>query len=177
VPFVTERYYRPEAAEGRRTDATCPPAPSVWLFDRDGVIVGARATRETGAISIELTFEIPEGKLVQLVEDAIAVEIDGRSSRAPLRGSTFVSWGKTREVAADESLEGASRHVFQSNYTPYYGVSNAVYAYRATVETGTPPELLDVRLPKFRVNGAPRSLPDVRFQWDSVFHWIYGLNC
>jgi hypothetical protein len=177
APFVTTPYYRPQAVEGRTTEATCPGVSSIWLFERDGVVVGSRATKHNDGLSIHMTFEVSEGNSAKLLSQSVEVVTpDGMVRKGLLSGSVMVSHGRTREIEAGELLKGASRSLFGAGYAPYYRIRNELYWFTASVDVANPEEFV-VRLPPFIVNGVEQSVPEIVFRSDSEFHWIESLNC
>jgi hypothetical protein len=178
VPFVTLPYYRPQAVEGRIAEANCPPAKSVWLFERDGIVVGARAEKRGDGMSIHMYFDVPAGKSAKLLSPNVeATTPDGTVWKGELSGSVMVSHGRTRKLEPGELLTGASRGLFGAGYSPYVGATrNELYSFTACVNASHAEELV-VRLPPFLVNGVEQSVPEIVFRSDSEFHWIMPLNC
>lgn len=177
VPFHTDVYHRPSAAEGHVIRANCPPVPSFWLIERDGVLVGTRVRKWGAETTIELTFEIPEGKNVTMLSHTISVVTpNGTARKLDLSGNVMEIHGRSQTVQLGDLLTGGRKSLFGPGFLPYANVRNKVYWFSASFAAEIPDQLT-VHFPSFLVDGAERAIPDVNFSQDSEFHWITSLNC
>lgn len=177
VPLVSSEYYRPHSAEGRATKATCPPDPSFWLIDRDGVVVGTRVRYANMSIKIDMTFEVPKGEEVRLLSQTLtATTSSGQSLQGNLAGSVMPSYGRTRKIVPGETLKGGNRVLFGPGYSPYFRIFHNLYWFSASLDINHPDQIA-VRFPLFLVNNVEESLPVINFTLDTEFHVLDAINC
>lgn len=180
VPFVTSTYYRPEARGGRIAQAHCPPLPSFLLFDQDGVVIGAQLSSRGEQIAITMTFEVPEGRTVNLLGGEVGVRSGGGAeANGELTGSMWVGLGVTTDFPPDLPLSGKTQRwrIRPFQQTTLYGTTKHAYFWFQAIVDIPESGHFTVALPAFTVNEVESKLPKIEFRLHTEFHWVYPLNC
>ena len=174
---MTTNFYLPEAVGGKVVEAHCPPVESFILFEKQGVIIGCQASSKTfDKISITVTFEVPEGKVVALKGNKIySLENDKVFSNATLEGRIWVSMGKTAEFPVDSLMMGKTEWKILKQVTLYSTTKHAYYIFSATL-TVPDPDYFVLRMPDIQVNEIHVVLPKVKFVRSSKTY-LGPLNC
>ncbi len=180
VPFVTTTYYRPEAPEGRIARAHCPSLPAFVLFDQDGIVVGARVSWWEEQMAITMTFEVSEGRTVNLLGGQVRIHSPGGvAASGELTGHMWVGLGATADFPPDFPLVGKTRRwrIGPFKQTTHYGTTKHAYFW-FSAKVGIPEsDRFTVALPAFTINGVESKLPEIEFRLSTQFHWIYPVNC
>lgn len=179
APAVTIPYYRPVAAGGTVVNAHCPPVDSFVLFEEHDIIVGAHAAfSEEGRLSATITFEVPKGKTVRLLDQDLWVNIPSRgSSKVKLSGYIWTGAGRTSDFSPATPLIGETgKKLFLKQVTLYGTTNHAYYMFYATLDVSEPEPIM-LKIPKFSVGDIVVELPEVKFEWSSKFFSVYPFNC
>jgi len=169
VPYAPISYYEPDAGgRGRLVTATCPPGEKFLRLYVSGVKVGVRAEEWR----ISMTFEIPEGKEVRLLSDAIeVVRASGKRKQLRIEGGDFT---------LGETMHGAKRRRFKDP-VPYSGISNKIYwlgvQFEESLGYGLDLDNAVIHFPPFEIDGKQKSLPEITITKVKKGVWFYPLNC
>ncbi|MGH3056153.1 MAG: hypothetical protein ACRDL7_14360, partial [Gaiellaceae bacterium] len=112
---------QPHAEGGRLKNRTCPPVPEFLLFRQDDV-VAAVSTREAGPgrRDVLLSFEVPEGRTVRLVErDIEVITRTGERARSPLAGRFYGPNNQSGEIDPDSLMRGRTKRLRRGTFTGY----------------------------------------------------------
>lgn len=178
APVMLE-FYRPSAPEGEVVRSGCPPGQRFILFKRHDVTIGATLGR--------VAFEVPAGKLVILLDQAVEASSPARGTwKSRLHTGTVWAPGsfQPRQIQPDKPLPGITSQQttawwpFSGTPTPWGNSRHAYYqfefsAFPADAKASEPNV---IRLPKFSVNDIVVELPPITFTPESESA-IVGLNC
>ena len=176
----TISYLHPSALEGKLVSAHCPPAKSVLLFEKQGVVVGVRATASFSRedqVDVAITFEVPEDKTVQLIDNHIEAYVGSQKiSEAKLSVLVWKSRFKTADFSPDSPLIGKTeRSLFFEQVTMYGTTEHAYYIFKTSL-TVPESETFMLKMPGFLVDNVKVELPIVKFMKTEEFA-IQPLNC
>jgi hypothetical protein len=150
------------------------------LFDRDAVVIGTRVSWWEEQMAVTMTFEVPEGRTVNLLGGQVGVHSPGGvAASAELTGYLRVGMGATTDFPPDFPLVGKTQRwrVRPFQQITHYGTTKHAYFWLGA-RVGIPEsERFTVVLPAFTINGVESKLPEIEFRLDTEFHWIYSLNC
>jgi hypothetical protein len=150
------------------------------LFDQDGVVVGARVSWWEEQLSISMTFEVPEGRTVNLLSGLVEVQgPEGVVASGDLTGYLKVGMGATTDFPPDLPLVGKTQRwrVRPFKQVTHYGTTNRAFFWFSTTIGIPESNRFAVALPAFKINGVELELPEIEFRLDTEFHWVYPLNC
>ena len=178
APVMLE-FYRPSAPEGEVVRSGCPPGQRYILFKSHDVTIGATLGR--------IAFEVPEGKVVILLDQEVEASARARGTWKS-RLAPGIVWPpgsfQPRHIQPDQPLMGiTSKHTtawwpFSGTPTPWGNSRHAYYQFEfsALPAEAKVSEPHVIRLPKFSVNHIVVELPPITFTPDSELA-IVGLNC
>jgi hypothetical protein len=175
---MTTKFYRPAAIDGKVVFAHCPPVESFILFETGGIILGSKASKSTDdLITVMITFEVPDGKKVKLMDHEIYSLIDNQVfARSNLLGAVRVSAGRTSEFIATTPMLGKTeKKLFFKQITLYGTTEHAYYFFSGQLSVPNLESFI-IKLPNFSVNGVLVKPPIIRFSQDSM-QYIGSLNC
>ncbi len=165
-------YYRPEAADGSVVRAMQPRTKSAILFDREGVIIGFNtAYTYEHALSASISFEVPEGKVVQLVEHNLEVQVNSASFNSALSGKIWTGPGRTTNFPLNTPMIGKNAGKKFGTATGFGNTDNAAYFFTASLFTKPAPKAFKIKIPKFLINNTEVDLPIVSLKLDSEDLW------
>jgi hypothetical protein len=186
APVMLE-FHRPSAPGGKVVRAGCPPDKFI-LFERHDVTIGtSTGVASKGLVGGVVTFEVPEGRVVLLLDQEVEVSASSRgTSKGRLTPGTVWAPGsfQPRDAQPDKPLMGiTSKHriawwPFSAAPTPYGHSRHAYYSFKFSVSLAEAEvsEAYVLKLPKFSVNDIVVELPPITFIQDREFA-IVGLNC
>jgi hypothetical protein len=183
APVLTD-FYRPAAPDGRVARTHCPPAQRIILFERHDVTIGITIGMfSKGHVEGMVTYEIPEGKVVYLLDQEVEVSVPSRgTTKAKLTSGLVWSGGlfsQPHDASPANPLIGkTTMRLLFSTPTRYGKTNHASYTFRFSGSLDRPevPESLAIKLPRFSVNDTEVDLPPITFILDREFA-IIGLNC
>jgi len=174
---MTTSFYRPEAPGGRVVLAHCPPVRSFILLEHDGVILGARVSDASAdGLSVTITFEVPVGKTVRLLDDVVEVFSPVMDTvTGVLTGSVWASPGRTRDFPLDAPMLGQTTPRLFDQITAYGQTEHAYFIFDASLAV-RPSELFSLALPGISVNDSDVTFPPITLRRDSKTY-LGSLNC
>jgi hypothetical protein len=181
-------FHRPSAPEGKVVRTSCPPVHRFILFERHDVTIGTSSgVGAKGPLKGVVSFEVPEGKVVRLLDQEIEVSAPSRGTWKG-RLAPGIVWPpgsfQPRDAQPDKPLMGITlKHMiawwpFSAAPTPYGHSRHAYYSFEFSVSLAEAEvsEAYVLKLPKFSVNDVVVELPPITFIRDREFA-IVGLNC
>lgn len=175
---MTTSFYRPDAQDGRVVRGQCPPVHSFILFERNNVIVAAKASYPSeDQIIVTVTFEVPENNVVHLIDKTVEVSTPSQGTfKGVLSGYIWTSPGRTSDFQSEMPLTGKTKKNLFLDQVTFYGVTeHAYYAFNASLSMPFT-EMFLLRLPRFLVNNIEVELPLINFRHTSE-SYIGSLNC
>jgi len=174
APILTT-FEQPQASGGVIVQRTCPPTPSVLLFKKEGVVAAISMNEpEAGRTALQVSFEVPSGRTVRLLERALEVSI---ARGEHYRSELFCLWcGAGGKSVDPESLITGRTNRWPLGTTTGYGTTRHTF-YLFSTEVATILEgTFTVTLPKVLLNGRLWEMPPVLFT--RVRKWIISpFNC
>lgn len=177
-------FYHPGAAEGAVTRNVCPPVDNLIIFEKRQVTIKVTAYVAHQAAIGTLTFLVPEGRRVQLLDQQVEVstEAAGVVTGALQPGSAWMpgAFQPTR-ITADQPLPGRSKSG-RPSWLPFSRTPgqprhiNYNFGFTTPLGTDTDPKAFILQVPSFRVDGTAITLPPIEFTRDRKLV-ISGLNC
>jgi hypothetical protein len=170
---VSTRYYLPAAQGGTIVRAMQPRTNSVILFERHSVIVGVNTTDYGDQFNASISFEVPEGNIVQLLEHHIEVSVPSKESwKSNLSGHIWTGPGRTGDFPVDAPMIGKNKGWRLGTAKGYGNTKNAAFFFKALLFATPGPKTFVIKMPKFRVNNMEVELPLIEFTFGSENLWI-----
>ncbi|GEM_PF-5540174 len=181
--------YRASASDGEILRAhLCPPEPhSVIRFERHGVLVSARAFyKSDNQIWVRTAFEVPEGKVVRLLDHVVKVSVPARGSfegdlsggRIPLKhepdSPSTPMMGETIKHKL-RMFEGWPTLYDPPGLVMFAKTPHASYWFDAFLSVPKS-DAFTLKLPRFLVNDVEVELPVINFTRHIDFY-IAPMNC
>ena len=180
VKIVTA-YYQPSAISGTNVRAIKrqPATNSVMLFEIQGVIVGMNTfyqpeQRDSSANKLyaDISFEIPEGKIIELLDYEIEVFAPtGNSWKSELSGKIWTGPGRAEKFPRYAPMIGRNKAWRLGTAQGYGNTKHAAFFFSALLFEGSELETLQVKIPKFLINGFEVEIPIITLELDSEDIW------
>jgi hypothetical protein len=170
--------YQPSAPGGVVLSAHCPPEPrSVIRFERDSILVSAKASYNSeyprrNGIGVRITFEVPEGKVVRLLDGVVEVSV-------PILGSFKGELSGPVPPGTPMAGETTKNKRWGTLYDPpsaMFAMTNHASYYFKTFLSMPNSDTFTLKLPKFLINDVEVELPVINFNRNLDFY-IAGINC
>jgi hypothetical protein len=176
--YWTERYYEPSAPGGRLVRPYCGGSvgPRNTLdFTLGDVGASVFAYQNAEQLSVGMSFSVPAGRVVRLIEDRAVVRLNGRPEALVAAFGEIRSSGPDRErwtLPATAPMAGASQPAVKGSSQ----LGHRSFVMRATVTTAerTP---FTVDFPRFAIDEQPMTVPRIEFapkRWHTIF---MPINC
>jgi len=166
-------YYHPEALGGKVVRAMEPRTNSVILFERQGSIIGINTCiNGKHQLDVSISFEIPDDKVVQLLEQHIEVSVPSKSiSKRKLSGRIWTGLGRTEGFPLDAPMIGMNSGWRFGTAKGYGETKYAAYFFKALLFPSQEEKTFEIKIPRFLVNNTEVELPKIRFTLDSEDIW------
>jgi hypothetical protein len=178
---VTSPYYRPSADTGENVRAIKrqPRTDSVILFRHDGVIVGVNTLLKSkhhgfseSTLSVDISFEIPEGNEIRLVDKHVKVFAPLESWNSELLGRIWIAPGRTEIFPIEKMMIGKSDAVRFGTAQGYGNTKNATFFFSALILKGAELETFELELPGFVINDFEVNEPIISFNLNEEDVWV-----
>jgi len=151
----------------------------VILFERQGVIVGVNTFYEsiqhgypTNKLYADISFEIPEGEVVQLVQHHVEVSAPSKDSwKSELSGKVWTGPGRTENFSRDAPMIGKNKAWRFGTAQGYGNTKHAAFFFSALLFEGFELETLEMNIPKFLINDFEVALPMITLKLNSEDIW------
>jgi hypothetical protein len=170
---VSTPYYLPAATGGTIVRAMQPRTNSVILFKRQGVIIGVNTTDYGDRFNASISFEVPEGKIVQLLEHHIEVSGPSKESwKSNLSGHIWTGPGRIGDFPVNTPMIGKNEAWRFGTAKGYGNTGHAAFFFKAFLFATPGPKTFVIKMPKFRVNNMDVELPLIEFTFGIENLWI-----
>jgi len=173
VVNIPKTFYRPAAPGGTVVRAMQPRTTSVILFERQDVIVGVNTTYDyKNQLYVSISFEIPNDKVVQLLENTVEVSVASKEMRkSKLSGRIWTGAGRTKDFPLKTPMVGRDKGWSLGTAKGYGNTKYAAFFFNALLFTAPEAETFEIKIPRFLVNNIESVLPIIEFTLDSENLW------
>lgn len=168
----TFSYYHPESPGGTVIRASEPPTNSVLLFHIQEVIIGVNTQPVSDGVKLSISFEVPSGSTARLNEHHVELVLDSKESVAELSGSIWVGPGRTGLFRTESIMNGEDKGAKFGEGRGFANTKYAAFFFHALLFNEPWPDVFNLRLPTFTVNGVETNLPLVRFTLVQEKLWV-----
>jgi hypothetical protein len=178
---ITRPYYHPSAPDGTNVRAIKrePRTNSAILFEHQGVIIGINTFYKskahgypTNQLHADISFEIPEGNTVQLVQHHIAVSAPRVDSwKSKVSGRVWTKPGRTEEFPRDATMVGRNKAWRWGTAQGYGNTKHATFFFSALLFEGFELKNLEIKIPTFLINNQEVELPIITLKLNSEDLW------
>lgn len=170
---IPTSYYRPEALGGKVVRTMEPRTNSAILFERQGSIIGINTSpNDKGQLYVSISFEIPDDKVVQLLEQHVVVSVPSKGIwKSKLSGLIWTGLGRTEGFPLDAPMIGMNSGWRFGTATGYGNTKYAAYFFKALLFPSQEEKTFEIKMPKFLMNNTEVELPQIRFILDSEDLW------
>jgi len=170
---IPTTFYRPAAPEGTVVRGMQPRTNSVILFERQDVIVGVNTTYDNkNQLYVSISFEIPNDKVVQLMEHTVEVSVASKEMRKrELSGKIWTGTGRTKDFPLNAPMVGRDDGWSFGTAKGYGNTKYAAFFFKALLFAAPEAKTFKIKMPRFLVNNIASELPIIEFTLDSEDLW------
>jgi hypothetical protein len=165
-------YYHPEATGGKVVRTGQSRTQSAILFEQEGVIIGFHTSYYDEKIHARISFEVPDDKVVQLVDQNVEVKVNAATYRIVLSGSVWPEGWFSQPIDFPIFSPMIGKKAKYGSVRGFGDTRNANFFVDGSIVTKPQPEAFQVKLPRFRINNVEVNLPVIRLKRASEDVWV-----